>query len=274
MNDNQETMMPSKWTNMPEKVEDINRRCQPLIDHYKRITPEDTFSYLDFAFYCMRMMWRYIPEKLLYPAIEKWEKAINDGNDPLDIFLLGWETGKVIEDLDTRMMASIHGRLHRTGIRTAKREVNSKFRKIYEEYQSAGNTKTLNKLLQDEFGIKSINKPNKELSRLRSQYYRAKSLLEQERYHEDISDHDVEFENQYLNFLIRQVAISDYKPNIGYTLIDIKTVKKTLFDRFIHEAAHTASTIEGFKKLMERIQKEEARACKTPKRKKDDETRQ
>jgi hypothetical protein len=264
MDDKQETTNSSSMQIMWDKyLNEINRRCETFMGIYKRVLQEKKgilleeqkaiFQDLDFKLYCAKMMWRAIPDKLLYPAIDKWVKALEKEIDPLDIFLLGWYTGDVIRRLDTKLMASIRGRLHRTGNRTEKKEVDPRFRKVYDRYKLSNNQMTLNQLLQCEFHIKDISKPNAELTRFRSKFYRAKWILDREGYPEDISNDPMVLEDQYLDYLIRHSFIQFYNPDDGsvaITSINEKGNSRTIFDVFTHEKANKELSMNAFAKMM------------------------
>lgn len=262
MGENEETTMTSsKQTMLDDKVEEITSRCQPLLDYYEGVQ-EAADNDLNFKLYCTRMLWRMIPEKLLFPALDKWMNALDNTIDPLDIFLLGWHTGEKIQDLKTELRASIKGRLHRTGIRTANSDVDPRFRKVYKEYQSNSNNKTLNQLLQREFGIGSINKPNAELGPLRARFYRAKGVLDREKYQENLPEDDNAFESAYLDYLLRHILINEYDNCTPVIWRMFQSSWRTLFAKFIHENADSELSKESFLKSWERYQKKKQKASK------------
>ncbi len=261
MGENEETTMTSsKQTMLDDKVKEITSRCQPLLDYYKGVQ-KAADNDLDSKLYFARMLWRMIPEKLLFPAMDKWMKAL-DNIDPLDIFLLGWHTGRVVQDLENELRASIVGRLHRTGVRTANSDVDPRFRKVYEEYLSRSNDKTLNQLLKKEFGTVSTDKPNAELGRLRSRFYRAKRVLDREEYQENLPEDDNAFKWEYLDYLLRHTLITRYDNDKLFIGRMIQSAGRTLFAKFIHENADAELGKKSFMKSWERYQKKKQKASK------------
>ncbi len=245
MCDNQEETTSSKFCTDDGKLDDIAQRCQPLKEHYKKTLPKEVYKYFEDKLYYLQMLWRKCPEKLMYPAIDEWEKAIQDKIDPLGVFLLGWHTGRYLKQLENQVETSIRGRMHRSGARTdsEKSNVDPRLRKIYEEFESskektANKKMTLNRLLQQEFKIKNINKPNAELGRYRSMYYRAAKILKREQYHEDLPKDYHEFFTAYLDFFVRFHCISDFEPTEDIIFRRRrKEASRTIYENFIHEKA-------------------------------------
>ena len=238
MCDNQEETTSSKFCLASDKLDEIEQRCQPLRDYYKKVLPEEVYKFFDDKTFYLQMLWRMCPEELLYPAIDEWEKALQKDIDPLEIFLLGWHTGRFLHEQERQAEASIRGRMHRSGTRTDNYNVDPRFRKVYEEFNSDDNKKTLNWLLQREFGIKDINKPNPELSRCRSKYYRVKKQIQRNQYQEDINDEYHKFFTEYLDYLVRHICVAKYIPSQDLILRNyIRFGNRTRFNSFIHENA-------------------------------------
>ena len=106
--------------------------CQLLRKYYKQALSEDAYVFFDDKTSYLQDLWKHCPEKLFVPAVEKWIKALTQDIDPLDIFLLGWHTGRFLLNLERQAEASIKGKCHRTGIGTKeKMTVDARFRKIF-----------------------------------------------------------------------------------------------------------------------------------------------
>ena len=280
MDDNSETVALSK-IELDEHLDEVSQTLQRLRDYYKRNMPEEMYKYFDDKTFYVQMLWRHCPEKLLYPAVEQWKKALEKDINPLDIFLLGWHTGSTLKDLEVKVEASIQGRMHRTGTRTKKRneaDADSKFRKVYDKYNSPNNKETLNKLLQLEFGadiIKEINKPNPKLNCFRARYYRAKKSFEREHFQEDTPDDDKAFFTAYLDYIIRHRAIWDYMRETDQIIC--LTIKRgcgrTNFERFIHENAELVLWTKSIAEWLERKKKGKQGSTKPSKKQRDDENK-
>ena len=70
--------------------------CQLLRKYYKQALSDDAYRFFDDKTFYLETLWRCCPEKLFVPAVEIWTKALVQGIDPLDIFLLGWHTGRFL----------------------------------------------------------------------------------------------------------------------------------------------------------------------------------
>ncbi len=242
----------------PGKLEEIYRIIHPIRAYYESKLPTETFQPFDFHLYCTIMLWRYCPEKLLYPALGKWVKALQNDIDPLEIFQLGWYTGVKFEELSSRVKASLNGRLHRMGIRTDdKINIDPRLRKVYDEYNSSDKKKTLNQLLQREFGIKNINKPNAELNRCRAKYYRASRKLRFKQYSENIPDDFDRLKSAYLEYYLRNSFFQDFSPS-GEALVGFRRHGngRTDYDAFIHETAYEQLSNEELLKYIQQKQKQ------------------
>ena len=256
MNDKQ---VVEQFDNITEstKLDEILR----IIEHFLAILesklPKEIYRDIERKFDFAKMLWRHCPEKLLYPALDKWVKALQNDIDPREIFMLGWHTGVMYQDLLSSAKASLKGRLHRKGIRTDdKSKIDPRLCKVYKEYNSPENRKTLNQLLQREFAISKINKPNAELNRLRARYYRASRTLKLKQYQENIPGNREELLSTYLQYYLRHHFVYDYTPSGELCIACEKRGGRTHFDSFINEKAYAKMANTQLEEYIQRKQKQ------------------
>ena len=269
MDDKTVTSNSSKRCMMDEKLDEATLPLQLLRDHYKRILPEEIYYFFERKSFYVQMLWRNCPEKLLYPALIEWDKALEKGIDPFAIFQLAWHTGSQLEELKARCKASIKGRLHRTGVKTdggPRTRIDPKLHEVYEEYVSQENKppekkKSLNQLLISKFGIKNLQSQKAELSRYRAKFYRVKKALDRGKFQEDIPDDDNSFFTAYLEYILRHYWIRDFIPEED-RLDRIEAYsprRRTKFDHFIHENADANLKEIAYMKIIERMKKKRQR---------------
>lgn len=258
------------------RLDEISKRCLPILGFYKDILGEnsDDMIWLIDKLDLVQYFWRYIPDKLLYPALDKWEKALEAEIDPLQIFLLGWESCTCLNIIETKMDSSLRGRFHRWGITSTPLPDLKQYEEVYTEYmnkKASGKKDPLKLPLGQKIGYQD----EKELERIRAKFYRIKRAIDREKHKgkdielpsentqsADCSENKTfisNLRNRFFDYLVRHICIFDYTPQgIHICTMQKSTGARTLFEHFIHENADSEIWFEkGMKSLLKIREKEE-----------------